>query len=467
MAKLDLLVKVAVQGARDLDTLSGRMNSAGASLTRNVTLPLVAAGAAFTTMAADAEQSQAKLESVFDSMGASAFTSIDALNAHAEAMANSTTFDDDAVKEAQAVLLTFGEITGEAFTGATESAADLAAFFETDMNDAALVLGKALQDPVDGLSRLGRQGIIFSEEQKAAVAAMVEAGDTAGAQALILAEVQGQVGQVAEDLAATSGGQMTQAMNQLGEAGEALGTFLLPALTGLAGALKTLAGIFTSMPAPVQGAVVAFAAFAALAGPILGMAANVSKAFGIIKSGFLALKLVLLANPFVALAAAAVALVALIVLNWDKIVEVFQGALRFISDTGKKLWTPISKGFGAAIDFIKGIWNAFARWWNSIEIAVPSIDIPFVGKVGGFSIGLPDLPYLAAGGIVTSPTLAMIGEAGPEAVVPLDKLSGLSPVTVEVNVLGDVRADDDEAIARTISRVLWVQGLSDRVLTNG
>lgn len=457
MAQLDLLVKVAVQGARELDGLGGKLSSTGATLTRNVTLPLLAAGAGFGKLAIDAEKSQAKLKSVFKTMGASAFTSIEALNEHAEAMANATTFDDDAIAEAQAVLLTFGEITGDAFTEATESAADLAAFFETDMETAALQLGKALQNPVDGLARLGRQGIIFSDEQKAAVAAMQEAGDMAGAQALILDEVQRQVGSVAEDLAATAGGQLTQAMNELGEAGEALGVFLLPAIGAVAGALKGMAEGFQLLPGPVQGGIVAFLTLAIAIGPIVGLVGGVITAFGKVGAAFKILSTLLLTNPFVALAAAVIALVALVVLNWDKIVEVVQGAIRAISALldnasraigriGDRIWRPIGEGFAAAIDFIKGVWNAFARWWNGIQIGVPAFDIPFVGTFGGFNIGLPDLPYLAEGGIVNSPTLAVIGERGPEAVVPLDKAPMVQETHIHIDYYGPQPDSDEELV---------------------
>lgn len=56
-----------------------------------------------------------------------------------------------------------------------------------------------------------------------------------------------------------------------------------------------------------------------------------------------------------------------------------------------------------AINTAKGVYNAFARTWNGISVKMPEIDthIPGVGKVGGFTIGLPSLPILAAGGLMT------------------------------------------------------------------
>jgi hypothetical protein len=87
------------------------------------------------------------------------------------------------------------------------------------------------------------------------------------------------------------------------------------------------------------------------------------------------------------------------------------------------------------------------------SIKLPTVDthIPAVGKVGGESLGwsgfdFPDVgllpvPKLALGGLVTSPTLALIGEAGPEAVVPLDKWAagGVTISMAGANFYGDAR----------------------------
>src|SRR6188472_1762502 len=108
MADLNLRVKVAVDGANKLDSLSGKMSTVGKNLTIGLTAPIIAAGAGFITMAADAEKSQSKLESVFESTEAAAWTSVDALDAHATALSKATTFDDESIKEAQAALLKFG-----------------------------------------------------------------------------------------------------------------------------------------------------------------------------------------------------------------------------------------------------------------------------------------------------------------------------------------------------------------------
>ena len=69
--------------------------------------------------------------------------------------------------------------------------------------------------------------------------------------------------------------------------------------------------------------------------------------------------------------------------------------------------------------------NRFINWLNSkLRISIPAIDIPGVGKIfDGYNkqlFNIPNIPYLAKGGVIDEPTIAMIGEAGKEAVVPLE-----------------------------------------------
>ena len=76
MAKLELLVDVTTRGARGLEGISDRLGRVGRNLTLGVTTPLIAAGGAAVALAADAERSGARLESVFGSMEAAAWTTV-------------------------------------------------------------------------------------------------------------------------------------------------------------------------------------------------------------------------------------------------------------------------------------------------------------------------------------------------------------------------------------------------------
>ena len=116
-----------------------------------------------------------------------------------------------------------------------------------------------------------------------------------------------------------------------------------------------------------------------------------------------------------------------------------------IRTTAASKWAGVRDTIRGAVNSIISLINKFIRFWNRIEIRVPSVEIPLVGTVGGWSVRvpqLPEIPMLAKGGIVTNPTLAMIGEAGPEAVVPLrrGRQHGLA---------------DPEAIADAVGRAVY------------
>ena len=103
----------------------------------------------------------------------------------------------------------------------------------------------------------------------------------------------------------------------------------------------------------------------------------------------------------------------------------FQG----IADFFAGLVSTISNTVGSIADAIKNPINAVIRAWNGLEFKIPTIDLPRVhvpgtnvdiggGSFGGQTIGFPNIPLLAAGGVLTSPTLFVGGEAGTEIVSP-------------------------------------------------
>ena len=126
----------------------------------------------------------------------------------------------------------------------------------------------------------------------------------------------------------------------------------------------------------------------------------------------------------------------------DGLKSAFMGFINFITGVftlnWQRAWLGIKDIFSGVLDAIKGIFrntingiveiaNRFIDSWNSIKLKVPEISIPFVGTFGGFTISLPKIPRiprLAQGGIIDSPTLAMLGEAGREAVLPLENNTG-------------------------------------------
>ena len=87
--------------------------------------------------------------------------------------------------------------------------------------------------------------------------------------------------------------------------------------------------------------------------------------------------------------------------------------------------TGLESAFNAAVSGVKNIWNSFANWLNSkLSFDIPAINIMGETVFGGAHINLGRLPTFAKGGIVDGATLAVVGEAGKEAIMPLERNTG-------------------------------------------
>lgn len=128
----------------------------------------------------------------------------------ADDMARLTGVSQNEIKESQALLLTFGEIAksadevGGAFDRATQLTVDMAAAGFGSATDNAKQLGKALNDPITGISALARSGVTFNEEEKDLIKTLVESGKELEAQDMILSAIEKQVGGTAEATANAS-----------------------------------------------------------------------------------------------------------------------------------------------------------------------------------------------------------------------------------------------------------------------
>lgn len=192
------------------------------------------------------EQSAAKVTSVLRATGFAAGRTATQIDRLSEAMADSTLFDDDAIRDTAAILLTFRNVQGQVFDDAIGLIADMATVLGTDLKSAAIQVGKALNDPVARLSDLSRAGITFTQAQKDMVRAMAEAGDIAGAQGVILRELRGEFGGAAAGANVGLFGAITQTSKAWVDFLEAVGrsesvfSVLVPAFKGLTRLLKNL-----------------------------------------------------------------------------------------------------------------------------------------------------------------------------------------------------------------------------------
>jgi outer membrane murein-binding lipoprotein Lpp len=426
---------------------------------------LIAAGEAAAT-------SNARIDQIAESMGVFGEESAVAtqrIKDLANEIARKTGVDQNQIKQAQATLLTFGEIAetagdlGSTFDRATEAAIDLAAAGFGTAESNAVQLGKALNDPVAGLSALSRSGITFTQQQKDLIASLVDSGQMLGAQTVILRAIEEQVGGTAEATANASD-KMSVAFSQLQEK---LGQKLLPVFERVTNWV-----IETLVPALENAYNVAVPRFQAAwesvsnaLGPIISRLRQeltpiierivtflkentaVVKTFLTVLAGAAALAMI------AALAAAIAGLANPVVLTIAGIAALAAG-FKYAYDNSEEF----REGFDQLASTAIALATALKEVYQILsKVESKATNLPGIGGVlgkitgPGFLVpGLDLLPQFADGGIVTGPTTALIGEAGPEAVIPLDQLGRFGGgMNVTINMpAGSNGADVLEALER-------------------
>lgn len=142
-----------------------------------------------------------QLEQVIKSTGGVAGITAEEADKLATSLSQVTNFTDDTILSAQNMLLTFTNVGEKVFPRATETILDMSQALGQDTKSSAIQLGKALNDPIKGITALSRVGVTFTQQQKDMIKAMVEAGDIAGAQGVILDELAKEFGGSAKALA--------------------------------------------------------------------------------------------------------------------------------------------------------------------------------------------------------------------------------------------------------------------------
>jgi len=174
-------------------------------------------------------QTEAVVKSTGMAAGLTAQQMADMASAMSASSGNSI-FADDAILGAQNVLATFTQIKGTNFGDATQAILDISQAMGTDLQSSALQVGKALNDPIAGIGALSRVGVSFSEDQKKMIEALVETGDVAGAQQIIIAELNKEFGGSAAAAVDTYAGHQAMLAAQFADIQQTLGEALLPVL---------------------------------------------------------------------------------------------------------------------------------------------------------------------------------------------------------------------------------------------
>jgi phage-related protein len=146
------------------------------------------------TEAREASLGQAQLNAVLKSTGGVAGVTAEQVNKLANSLQYQSKFTDDAILAGENMLLTFTNIGKDVFPTATQTVLDMSAALGQDATQSAMQLGKALNDPIGGVTALRRVGVQLTDEQEKQVKAFMAVNDIAGAQKIILGELGREFG---------------------------------------------------------------------------------------------------------------------------------------------------------------------------------------------------------------------------------------------------------------------------------
>jgi phage-related protein len=361
----------------------------------------------------EAEIASAKLDNVLTSMGYE--NSVKRVDAYAESLQNLTAVDADVIKATQTKLATFKNLTatvntaGGAFDRATVAALDLAAAGFGSAETNAVQLGKALEDPIKGITALTRSGVTFTTQEKEKIKVLVESGEILEAQNMVLGAIEKQVG----GTAAASASSFDKIKLALDGVADAIGTGILPLIEMLTPKLQAFSAWAAENSKLLSTVVLVVGA---LTGALYTLSLII-KAVTIVQTVFNA---VMLLNPIGLVVLAVAALAAGFVLAYKKI-EPF-----------RDLVDSIFRG-------IKNIGSA---------IAASKFATVLSGLIGR-------LPGMAAGGSVMAGQAVRVGEFGSEVFIPSgsgsirpDRSNGGGNTFILNGIV------DAESARRTIERVM-------------
>lgn len=183
----------------------------------------------------------AQTNAVIASTGGAAGYTSDEIAKMAAQIQNTTNVSDEAAQTGMNMLLTFTNIGHDVFPQATQAMIDMATAMNggltpnaETLSNTAIQLGKALQDPILGVSALRRVGVDFNQTQQDMIKHLVDTGKGMEAQKYILHELNNEFGGSAAAQAQTFEGQMIHISNSFNDFKEQIGNALIPAVSFLA-----------------------------------------------------------------------------------------------------------------------------------------------------------------------------------------------------------------------------------------
>lgn len=374
------LDKGAQKAGSSLSGMADKASRAGRGLTIGVTAPLAFAAKASIDAASDVAESTSKNEVLFGQHAKG-------ISSWSETAASSMGVSKRAALDATGVfgnLITNMDIAkgpaADMSKNMVQLAADVGSFNNASSTEVLDAMRAGLVGETTALKRFGVNINAARIEQEAMNAGLVKEGeeltDAAKAQAvynLMLKDTTAAQGDFARTADGAANKQKIMAA-RVDDLRAKIGAGLMPIWQGLLGAVSSLIGLFEKLGPTGQKVVMVVLGIVAAVGPLLIIGAKLVQSFLVIKKAMVGLNLAFMANPFVLLGIAIVALVYIVVKNWDTIKRVLLGGLKAIMGFFRASW-----------DRLKAITRAV---WNGIKAFVVGLWRGIVGAAKAIWNGL-------------------------------------------------------------------------------
>jgi ElaB/YqjD/DUF883 family membrane-anchored ribosome-binding protein len=329
------------------------------------------------------------------------------------AMSRATGVADDNLRPAMAALVR-GTKDVQAAQNLMSLTLDISTGLQMDQTTVAEALAKAQQGNFKALRSLTPE-----------MAALIKEGADLNT---VMDVLGGTFGGAASEAAETAAGKMKILSNSVAETKESIGAALLPVVEAALPILQKFADWAQKNPN----------AFLAIAAAIGGVAIAIT-----------AVNFAMALNPFTAIAAG-IALLVVGVIYAYKQFETFRNGVNAIINTLLDVFENLANTWLRVVNTIISAYNKIPLL-PDIPSLPAKINLPTIAQPTPTARNTPGgIRMMADGGIVTSPTIAMIGEAGPEAVIPLDRMKNSGGITVNVTGGLATSAEIGQAVVNAI-----------------
>lgn len=383
------------------------------------------------------EESQnaiAQTNAVLQSTGGIAGVTAKQVDDLSKSFEKSTTYSDEAVRSAENVLLTFTNISSKVLPDATAAVLDMSTALHMDLQSSSIMLGKALQDPIHGMTALSRVGALnrddferLNNEWKDGTVPLAQQ------QRELLSALSKEFAGSASAAADTYAGKIAKLKNQWDDLKEGIGQLIVNALSPLADAMSGVVGWMSQHESLLKTLL-----------PILAeVVGSILLVIGAIKTWQLvqaALNLIMETNPIIFILMAIVATILIVATHWQQLKDIVANFWQAIQFYASAAWAGITSLWNNLIGFFGNLWqglkaaggtlvsiitapyrtafNLIADLWNAtvgrLSFTLPS----WIPGLGGKGFSMPKMPHLAQGGFAQAGMPYMVGEKGREMFVP-------------------------------------------------